>query len=120
MANSERTGKLYYSIGEVSKIAGVPQSVLRFWETEFSGLRPPRNRSGKRLYRQVEIDRVLRIKKLLYDDRFTIEGARKVLKAGGAEKHNADSPTAVKQNQAAINADEIRRGLKEILDLLGD
>ena len=71
--------KLYYSIGEVSRLTQLPASVLRYWETEFSDLHPPKNRAGKRVYRRKDIDRVLLIKKLLYDERFTIEGARKLL-----------------------------------------
>jgi DNA-binding transcriptional MerR regulator len=111
MASREPTGKLYYTIGEVSRIAGLPSSVLRYWETEFGGIRPPRNRSGKRLYRQADIDKILQIKKLLYEDRFTIKGARRALK----EK------TPLKQTHAPrkeLPAEELRQAIKEILEIL--
>jgi DNA-binding transcriptional MerR regulator len=110
------TKKLYYSIGEVSKITGLPASVLRFWETEFSGLRPAKNRAGKRVYREVEIDRLLLIKKLLYEERFTIEGARQYLNRSGetAKPDHAGS----KLDAQTLPAQEIRRGLQEILGLL--
>lgn len=69
--------KLFYKIGEVSRIAGVEPYVLRYWETEFSFLNPRKNKSGQRVYVRKDLDLVLQIKKLLYEDRFTIEGVRK-------------------------------------------
>ena len=72
--------KLYFRIGEVSRIVGVPQSVLRFWETEFSGIRPKRTEAGQRLYRKNDILLIFKIKDLLYDQKFTIKGARNFLK----------------------------------------
>jgi len=73
-----RLSKLYYRIGEVSEIVGVPRSVLRFWESEFS-LEPPRTDSKQRLYRPSEIEHFLKIKYLLYTQKFTISGARQFL-----------------------------------------
>ena len=78
--------KLYYSIGEVSKITELKQYVLRYWETEFKQLNPNKNKAGNRTYRQKDIDLILEIKNLLYDEKFTIEGARKVLSQPLAEK----------------------------------
>ena len=72
--------KLYFKIGEVSRIADVPSYVLRFWETEFKQIKPKRTESGQRLYRKRDVHLVLRIKKLLYDQKFTIDGARQHLK----------------------------------------
>ncbi|MBL0713418.1 MAG: MerR family transcriptional regulator [Desulfosarcina sp.] len=72
--------KLYFRIGEVSDIAGVPSYVLRFWETEFPSIKPRRTESGQRLYRKVDVERILLIKGLLHDKRFTIQGARQYLK----------------------------------------
>ncbi len=72
--------KIYYSIGEVSEIVGLEQHVLRFWETEFSDLKPEKNRSGNRVYRERDIDIVRKIQFLLYEEMFTIEGAKKKLK----------------------------------------
>ena len=82
--------KLYYSIGEVSKIVGLKSYVLRYWETEFKQLTPPKNRAGNRTYRQKDIDIILEIKNLLHGKKFTIEGARaaissKVIKSGQSE-----------------------------------
>jgi DNA-binding transcriptional MerR regulator len=68
--------KLYYSIGEVSKMTELKAYVLRYWETEFKQLKPPKNRAGNRTYRQTDIDLTLHIKDLLYTKKFTIEGAR--------------------------------------------
>jgi DNA-binding transcriptional MerR regulator len=72
--------KLYYKIGEVSRIAGLPSHVLRFWEHEFSKIRPHRTPSGQRLYTQRNIEIILEIKHLLYDQKYTIEGARQFMK----------------------------------------
>src|SRR5215469_14033851 len=79
----EETGeipdKLYFRIGEVSKLAGIKPYVLRFWETEFPGLGPKKSGTGHRLYRRKDVELVLEIKRLLYEKRYTIEGARKAL-----------------------------------------
>src|SRR5580700_5750896 len=71
--------KLYFRIGEVAKLAGVKQYVLRFWESEFPGLGPKKSGTGHRLYRRKDVEMVLEIKVLLYEKRYTIEGARKFL-----------------------------------------
>jgi DNA-binding transcriptional MerR regulator len=74
-----RVGKVYYSISEVAEITGLEPHVLRYWETEFGVLRPMKNRGGNRAYREKDIKLLFLIKKLLYHDRFTIEGARRQL-----------------------------------------
>ena len=71
--------KLYFRIGDVARLAGIKPYVLRFWETEFPGLGPKKSGTGQRLYRRKDVELVLEIKRLLYDQRFTIEGARKFL-----------------------------------------
>ena len=71
--------KLYYSISEVSKLTNLKPYVLRYWETEFSQLKPTKNRAGNRTYRQKDIDLILKIKDLLHGKKFTIEGARSVI-----------------------------------------
>lgn len=71
--------KLYFKIGEVSQLADVPPYVLRFWETEFSRIKPSRSESGQRLYRRKDVERILMIKHLLYDRKFTIQGAKQYL-----------------------------------------
>ncbi|MBC8257183.1 MAG: MerR family transcriptional regulator [Candidatus Marinimicrobia bacterium] len=72
--------KLYYSISEVSEITGLKQYVLRYWETEFSQLKPGKNRAGNRIYRSHDVDTIMEIKSLLYDRKFTIKGAQQFLK----------------------------------------
>ena len=71
--------KLYYSISEVSEITGLKQYVLRYWETEFSQLKPGKNRAGNRIYRSHDVDIIMEIKSLLYDRKFTIKGAQQHL-----------------------------------------
>ena len=71
--------KTYYRIGEVAKYTGIKPYVLRFWETEFKMMMPPKSRSRQRMYRRRDIETILIIKELLYQERFTIEGARKRL-----------------------------------------
>jgi DNA-binding transcriptional MerR regulator len=72
--------KLYYSISEVSKITGLEQYVLRYWESEFDEINPAKNRAGNRIYTNKDIQLILFIKKLLREERYTIEGAKQVLK----------------------------------------
>ena len=79
--STETAEKLYYRIGEVEQIAGVPAYVLRYWESEFKLLRPKKNPAGQRLYRRRDLEMVQRIKTLLYDERLTLEGAKKRLLA---------------------------------------
>jgi len=100
--------KLYFRIGEVSKIAGLPTYVLRFWETEFSKMRPKRTSSGQRLYTRNDIELILKIKNLLYEKKFTIQGARQHL---SARTHKKDIPP--KQLLK-----DLRSELKSIKDML--
>jgi DNA-binding transcriptional MerR regulator len=72
--------KLFFRIGEVSRIAGVPASVLRFWENEFPRIKPRRSDTGQRVYRRSDVELILIIKRLLYERKFTIKGARQHLK----------------------------------------
>jgi DNA-binding transcriptional MerR regulator len=78
-AETEGESKLYRPISEVADLVGVKQHVLRYWETQFSMLRPRKNRAGNRMYRPEEIKLLMRIKELLYDRRYTIAGARRTL-----------------------------------------
>ena len=96
--------KLYYSISEVADIVDLKQYVLRYWESEFDDLKPIKNRAGNRVYTQDDIDKIRYIKELLYDQKFTTEGAKKKLREG-----NADGK--------ASQLDEARRIIK---DLKGD
>ena len=103
----ELPDKLYFKIGEVSEIAGLPSYVLRFWENEFSKINPKRTPSGQRLYRKSDIEFVLKIKHLLYEKKFTIKGAKKYLNS--REKKGKLSTDVV---------DKIRSELEQIRDLL--
>src|SRR5437879_11849910 len=78
-AAPEIPDKLYFRIGDVARLAAIKPYVLRFWETEFPGLGPKKSGTGHRLYRRKDVEMVLEIKRLLYEQRFTIEGARKHL-----------------------------------------
>jgi DNA-binding transcriptional MerR regulator len=89
-ANAPLPEKLYFKIGEVASIVGVQPYVLRYWESEFSVIRPTKTRSKHRLYRRRDVDTLLQIKRLLHDERFTIEGARKRLKS--LQKHERSQP----------------------------
>jgi DNA-binding transcriptional MerR regulator len=80
-AKAQVPDKLYYKIGEVAGIVGVKPYVLRYWETEFSVLKPTKTRAKHRLYRRRDVETLLEIKRLLHQERFTIEGAKKRLKA---------------------------------------
>ena len=82
-APQEIPDKLYFRIGEVARLAGIKPYVLRFWETEFPTLGPKKTGTGHRLYRRKDVELVLEIKRLLYENRYTIEGARKSLETRG-------------------------------------
>ncbi len=131
--------KLYFRIGDVSKLAGVKAFVLRYWETEFPQLSPRKSGTGHRLYRRKDVETVLDIKRLLYEERFTIEGARNFLAAKGTitkpvvakgkvkPKKSLAAPPVPSQGDlfaapvagmAPEALDGIRRELRSILDLL--
>ena len=103
--------KLYYSIGEVSKMVGLKSYVLRYWETEFKQLSPPKNRAGNRTYRKKDIDLILKIKDLLHEKKFTIDGARSVI----SEK-NPSSKATNKISKSIII--QLRNELEEILQVI--
>jgi DNA-binding transcriptional MerR regulator len=88
-----KSGKLYYRIGEVSQITGVKPYVLRYWESEFRLMAPQKSRSKQRLYRQKDIETILHIKRLLYEERYTIAGARQRLRELGAAGVRASTPS---------------------------
>src|SRR5580698_9709606 len=123
--------KLYFRIGEVARLAGIKPYVLRFWETEFNGLGPRKSGAGHRLYRRKDVEMVLEIKRLLYGQRFTIEGARKFLEnrpkpeavRPGAKPAKANPAKPVKTqgnlfDGSAAMLDTVRKELLEILRLV--
>src|SRR3954471_13911434 len=110
--------KLYFKIGEVSELLGVEPYVLRYWETEFSVLSPKKSGTGHRLYRRKDVELLLRIKHLLYEKKFTIEGARQTLQAE-SKLPKVKAPKLAQQELFSQDPlPEIRRELAEILQLL--
>ena len=108
--------KLFFRIGEVSTMLGLEPYVLRYWETEFPSLSPKKSGTGHRLYRRKDVELLLQIKHLLYEKRFTIDGARQHLQAEGKSAQKD-----IKQEQQALFADplpEIRRELSDILKMM--
>lgn len=112
--------KLFYKIGEVSRIVGVEPYVLRYWETEFSFLKPRKNKSGQRVYIKKDVELLLTIKKLLYQERFTIEGVRKKLGVGIAHAEPRTEQDLQKKEirQSARAIEHIKKRLREILSQL--
>jgi DNA-binding transcriptional MerR regulator len=115
--------KLYFRIGDVSRLAGVKPYVLRYWETEFHAISPKKSGTGHRLYRRKDVELILEIKHLLYEKRFTIEGARKAIDTRGKPAVAKSSQTRATQTPlfgAAASQDlsALRRELQQILDIL--
>jgi len=116
---AEIRDKLYYSISEVARLAEVKAHVLRYWETEFPMLSPPKNRAGNRTYRPQDVKMVLAIKKLLYDQGYTITGARQKLHTEkGSVLGQAEIPFNEGRKKERLRA--LRDGLKDLLDQLDD
>lgn len=114
--------KLYFRIGEVSRLVGVKPYVVRYWESEFPMLRPKKSGANHRLYRRKDVELLLEIKMLLYEKRYTIEGARNFLESRPKEPPrppaNSGQPSLF-DPVSPPPLDEIRRELQEILALLG-
>jgi DNA-binding transcriptional MerR regulator len=104
--------KQYFRIGEVATVAAVEPYVLRFWESEFPMLRPGKSRSGQRLYARKDVELVLRIRDLLYEEGFTIDGARKALRAATGAPASGELPA---RTRALLG--EIRKEVVELLRL---
>src|SRR5664279_4666272 len=109
--------KLYFRIGEVSKLCHLPAYVLRFWETEFPLLKPVKSSTGQRMYRQRDVENVLRIKKLLYEEGYTIAGARQYLK-GESKPAQMQSGLPFPKPGRGDSLKKVRQGLQEILVIL--
>jgi len=108
--------KLYFRIGEVARLCRLPAYVLRFWETEFPQLKPVKSSTGQRMYRRKDVENVLNIKKLLYEEGFTIAGARQHLRV--EIKGDKKQPPLPFPARSASELKHIRQGLHEILTLL--
>jgi DNA-binding transcriptional MerR regulator len=108
--------KLYFRIGEVATLCRLPAYVLRFWESEFPQLKPVKSSTGQRMYRRRDVESVLRIKQLLYEQGFTIAGARQHLRdETKSDKTQAAIPFPT---HSASEIQYIRQGLREILEML--
>ena len=107
--SKEIPDKLYFRIGEVSKIAKIPAYVLRFWESEFPRIRPKRTDAGQRLYSRADIELILKIKTLLYEKKFTIQGARQHLSVRSRKDQASE-----KQLLAELHAE--LKSIREMLD----
>jgi DNA-binding transcriptional MerR regulator len=108
--------KLYFRIGEVARLCRLPAYVLRFWETEFPQLKPVKSSTGQRMYRHKDVESVLRIKKLLYEEGFTIAGARQHLRAEiKSDKKQSPLPFPARSTSELKH---IRQGLRDILTML--
>jgi DNA-binding transcriptional MerR regulator len=105
--------KLYFRIGEVSTLCKLPAYVLRFWETEFPQLKPVKGSTGQRMYRRKEVETALRIKQLLYNEGFTIAGARQQLRV----ENKAQTPLPFPTHPSG-DLKRLRHGLEEILTIL--
>lgn len=106
--------KPFFKIGEVARLCALKPFVLRYWETEFTSIKPQRTRSGQRLYRRQDVELVLRIRGLLYDRRFTIEGARTHLRQLG---HEESAPPPLPPPE--IDVETMRKIKRAVLDLIG-
>jgi DNA-binding transcriptional MerR regulator len=108
--------KLYFRIGEVASLCRLPAYVLRFWETEFPHLKPVKSSTGQRMYRKRDVEFVVRIKKLLYENGFTIAGARAQLREETKSERNQDAlPFPVPRS---VSVAHLRHELQEILHIL--
>ena len=116
--------KLYHSIGEVSEITGLKPYVLRYWETEFPNLSPAKNRAGNRIYTEENINTILEIKRLLYDERFTIEGARQFLKNDQTNsrittEETSSSANLIREKQQARKVlEDLQESLTDLLEFI--
>jgi DNA-binding transcriptional MerR regulator len=112
--------KLYYRIGEVAELVGVEPHVLRYWETEFRSIRPQKSSKGQRIYSRRDVERLLKVKELLYTERFTIAGAKKRLRQIGMEPVADDDPARNALRGVRQELGEIRGELASLLAELDD
>ncbi len=106
--------KPFFKIGEAARLCAVKPYVLRYWETEFTSLKPQKTRSGQRLYRRQDVELILRIRNLLYDKRFTIEGARSRLRELG---HQEAAPPPLPPPK--VDVETMRKIKQAVIELIG-
>ena len=113
--------KLYYSISEVSEVTGLKQYVLRYWETEFSQLKPGKNRAGNRIYLSHDVDTIMEIKSLLYDRKFTIKGAQQHLNYPSEKSSQLIEKKKILQLSNSIDIQtlkDLKQGLNDLIKLV--
>ena len=113
--------KLYYSISEVSEITELKQYVLRYWETEFSQLKPGKNKAGNRIYRSHDVDTIMEIKSLLYDRKFTIKGARQHFKYPSEKSSQLIEKKKILKLSNSIDIQtlkDLKQGLDDLIKLV--
>lgn len=116
-SGAEIPDKLYFRIGEVSRLCDLPAYVLRFWESEFPQLKPHKGGTGQRLYRRRDVEAVLHIKSLLYDEGYTISGARQVIKSEQRQKA-PELALDIEETGPAGSTKQLRKLQKEMRELL--
>ena len=110
--------KLYYSIGDVSEMTGLKQYVLRFWETEFSILKPGKNKAGNRIYKDKDIKVIRHIKTLLYDKKYTIKGAKQYMLDHYSNEHNDPKVLKISSGNDEKLLIDLKAKLQEYLELI--
>ena len=112
--------KIFFKIGEVAELAGVEPYVLRYWETEFKSLCPNKNEKGQRLYKKKEVKQALDIKKLLYEEGYTIEGAKKVLRERSRKAKKGPTQLSIPYDRDKVVEiiSELKKDLRDLLKQL--
>jgi len=110
--------KLYSKIGEVAALTSLKPSILRYWETEFPQLKPVKSRAGQRLYTQNDIALIAELKRLLYGEKMTIEGARKRLRSGSRQRAAEPLSSEICNDKKKTVIDDIKQELRSLRDML--
>ena len=110
--------KLFFRIGEVAKLCSLPAYVLRFWETEFPQLKPNKSNTGQRVYRRKDVENIIRVKKLLYEEGYTIQGARQFIKTESKRDRTQTTLPFLPVETGNLELGEIRQGLRDVLGIL--
>lgn len=118
--NDSLPDKIYFKIGEVSEIVGVEPYVLRYWESEFPALKPTKSRSQQRMYRKRDVELLLKIKKLLYQDMYTIAGAKRQLSRSGEKSSSPQMSLTLPQTNDSGLLKKIEKELQELSKLVDD
>jgi DNA-binding transcriptional MerR regulator len=116
MQSTEIPDKVYFKIGEVSELTGVKPYVLRYWESEFNIVKPSKSISNQRMYKKKEVELILEIKRLLYEDKFTIAGAKKILQEKARQNTAGTSPNS-KTRDVLVDLREMLVEIKKLVEV---